>query len=69
MHPVATSAVRRLRHLPGSSSEAEIRGRDQWYEWEGVHVDGCAPVIADNLIFSPFGMYGIWSGEVPLRAS
>ena len=44
----------------GPSSEAEIRGGAiMWYEWAGVHVDGCAPVIADNLIFSPFGMYGI----------
>jgi len=42
------------------TSEAEIRGGAiMFYDWAGVHVDGCSPVIADNLIFSPWGMYGV----------
>jgi len=42
------------------TSEAEIRGGAiMYYDWAGVHVDGCSPVIADNLIFSPWGMYGV----------
>jgi parallel beta-helix repeat protein len=44
----------------GPTSEAEIRGGAiMFYSYAGVHVDGSTPVIADNLIFSPYAMYGI----------
>jgi len=44
----------------GPTSAAEIRASAiMYYEYAGIHVDGCSPVIADNLIFSPYGMYGI----------
>ncbi len=44
----------------GPTSEAEIRGGTiMEYEWAGIHVDGSAPVIADNLIFSYEALYGI----------
>jgi len=44
----------------GPTSEAEIRGGAiLWYEWAGIHVDGASAIIADNLIMSPYAMYGI----------
>lgn len=49
----------------GPTSEAEIRaGAIMNYDYAGVHVDGSAPIIADNLIFSFDAKYGILvSGE------
>jgi len=44
----------------GPTSAAEIRGSAiMYYGHTGIHVDGCSPVIADNLLFSPYGIYGI----------
>ncbi|MCG7840482.1 MAG: right-handed parallel beta-helix repeat-containing protein, partial [Methanomassiliicoccales archaeon] len=44
----------------GPTSAAEIRASAiMFYEYAGIHVDGCSPVIADNLLFSPYGIYGI----------